>query len=1496
MGATEACSGIGSNDDEPEGTEQVDILLVVEHKSTVLAIRTVRIEVGRQLAATQSFTTIRVEVDSHADTCVLGKHCLVIHDWGRPVKVSGWNPKDGSRECKIVSGVVVWDRPEDGALFMLIFHQAIYCPDLEHHLICPLQLRQNGLTVNETQKQFVNDPEVTDHAIICEPEEGESAVIPLEMHGSISYFPCRAPTHDEWKDEQRHLHVNMTSEFKEWDPEDDQFAITERSFSGPAGANISGLATARGQGLGISQVSYAFDAVDLTSHENFGLALEGTKDNECSTMLAESESMLAVLRARREVASLALTPSQSDSPISGNPTVDADAIIASLKRNSGCYGGRYLSRHVPLRSRHVARVSTSGRVPIVDSETLAKRFDITPEMARNTIDATEMRGVRTDPIGLRRRVSTNDRWMRYPRVSHTLFTDTMFAGQKSWQLQNKCAQIFATDFGWVRAYPMRKEQHGPLALETLFKTVGVPDKVVGDKSRMQERVSPASESKTGLDGFKRKLNEAGSSFQALEGHSQWGNAAETRVREAKRRSGRMMTRSGCSPKLWDHALEHSCRLESAMAKDIYKLNGQVPETMLKGETFDISTLCQYGFYDFIKYRDPNADYPDDEMPYGRYLGLIDDVGAAHAAKILQLNGKVVVRTTFRGLLDSEVSDPVEVKLRETFDKEIEQLLGAALTEEKMKDLGEDWNTPVYESYADDFTELHPDVAEELPPTPDLASDVYLGAHISVPRGGVSSYGKVKKRVTDSDGNPLGRASELPTLDSRRYVVEFADGDEMELTANVIAERMFASIDEDGNDMLMLDAFVDHRMTGEALTLEDQFVSENGVTYARRSTAGWEICVKWTNGSTSWEKVKDLKECYPVELAEYAIKCEIDHEPAWNWWVRQVLKRRDRIVSQVKGRAKLSREARAKKYSTRAQKFGIEVPRNVEDAVRLDKENGNTLWQDAIAKEMTSVRFGFRTLKDGEKVPVGFKFIRCHMIFDVKMEDFRRKARLVAGGHMTEVHPSITYASVVSRETVRIALTIAALNNLDVKTADIQNAFIKAPCTEKVYTTLGPEFGEEAGKTAIIVRAVYGLKSSAAAFRNHLAECMRHMGYVSCLADPDLWMKPAVRESDGFKHYEYVLLYVDDVMAIGDDPQVVLEKIDKYFGLKPGSLADPNMYLGAKVRPMTMNNGQVCWAMSASQYVQEAVKNVTKATAERDESYYHLPKQAANPFPLGYEAESDVSPELAPELASLYQSQIGVLRWIVELGRVDIITEVSNLASQLALPRQGHLEAVLHIFAYLRDKHNARLALDPSYPEIDRSAFTGCDWNQYYGDVIEALPPNMPSPRGREVDLRMYVDSDHAGEKRTRRSRTGYFIFLNCALIQWLSKKQPTIETSVFGAEFVALKNGMECLRGLRYKLRMMGVPISGPSFVYGDNMSVIKNTQTPQSTLNKKSNSICYHFCRESVAMGESLTAHISTNLNVADLATKVLYGGKRRGHVRVLLHDIEDDFSSDNV
>ncbi len=139
-----------------------------------------------------------------------------------------------------------------------------------------------------------------------------------------------------------------------------------------------------------------------------------------------------------------------------------------------------------------------------------------------------------------------------------------------------------------------------------------------------------------------------------------------------------------------------------------------------------------------------------------------------------------------------------------------------------------------------------------------------------------------------------------------------------------------------------------------------------------------------------------------------------------------------------------------------------------------------------------------------------------MIFDIKMEDFRRKARLVAGGHMTKAPAMITYTSVVSREIVHIALLMAALNDLNVKVGDALDAYMTAPITEKVWTVLGPEFGTDAGKSAIIVHALYGLKSAGAAFRARLTSFMRQMGYTSCKADPDLWYKAETRPADSFR--------------------------------------------------------------------------------------------------------------------------------------------------------------------------------------------------------------------------------------------------------------------------------------------------------------------------------------------------------------------------------------------
>ena len=215
------------------------------------------------------------------------------------------------------------------------------------------------------------------------------------------------------------------------------------------------------------------------------------------------------------------------------------------------------------------------------------------------------------------------------------------------------------------------------------------------------------------------------------------------------------------------------------------------------------------------------------------------------------------------------------------------------------------------------------------------------------------------------------------------------------------------------------------------------------------------------------------------------------------------------------------------------------------------------------------------------------------------------------------------------------------------------------------------------------------------------------------------------------------------------------------------------------------------------------------------------------FPLGYEPDMYVSHFLSPDKASYYQTIIGVMRWMVKLGRVDIAVEVSQLSSFLDIPSKGHMVLALHIMSYLIIKHNPCLVLDPSYSDINLSEVKSDE------KFTEAKPHNAPKPLSKKIVLRLFVDSDHAGDKTNRRSCTGYMIFTNMSMIDCHTKKQATAEEAVFGAEFVATKKGIEALRGIRYKLRMMGVEISGPTYIYGYNMSVIHNTSKPESVLKK---------------------------------------------------------------
>ena len=409
---------------------------------------------------------------------------------------------------------------------------------------------------------------------------------------------------------------------------------------------------------------------------------------------------------------------------------------------------------------------------------------------------------------------------------------------------------------------------------------------------------------------------------------------------------------------------------------------------------------------------------------------------------------------------------------------------------------------------------------------------------------------------------------------------------------------------------------------------------------------------------------------------------------------------------------------------------------------------------------------------------------------------------------------------------------------------------------------------------IITRALYGLKSSGAAFRAFLAERLDEMGFKSSKADPDVWMRPHTKP-DGEAYYEYVLVYVDDLLAISIDATSVIREVAEQFKLKNDKITPPDVYLGGRLVKKNLNGREV-WTMSSIDYVKAIVKNLEERLGKTNRK---LPSRATTPMSSDYRPELDGTAELEVEDVTMYQELIGELRWATEIGRVDILHEVSVLSSYQACPREGHLEQIFHIFSYMKKNPKLTLYFDPSLPNKDPATFVGStpeEFSEQYRDAKEEIPFDMPRARGRFVIITAFVDAAHASDKRTRKSHTGYVIFVNRAPIIFYSKRQSTVESSTFSSEFIALKTCTESIIALQFKLRMFGVPIDGPAMVLNDNQSAVNNSSKLESTLNKKHSSIAYHLVRHNVAAGVVKIGWINTNDNIADPLTKRLTEAKR--------------------
>ena len=218
------------------------------------------------------------------------------------------------------------------------------------------------------------------------------------------------------------------------------------------------------------------------------------------------------------------------------------------------------------------------------------------------------------------------------------------------------------------------------------------------------------------------------------------------------------------------------------------------------------------------------------------------------------------------------------------------------------------------------------------------------------------------------------------------------------------------------------------------------------------------------------------------------------------------------------------------------------------------------------------------------------------------------------------------------------------------------------------------------------------------------------------------------------------------------------------------------------------------------------------------------------------------------------------------------------------PREGHFTAIQRVFGYLKSHPKFQILIDPQPHPSQTLPTTKHDWTEFYPDATEEIPSDAPTPLGQQASTTCYVDADHAHDVVTRRSVSGILLFVNNMPIKWYSKRQATVETSTYGSELVASRIAVELILELRYKLRMLGIPIEGPTLLLGDNMSVVLNTTIPSSQLKKKHNAIAYHRVREAIAGDIVRYVHVPSTANSADCLTKPLPADQFHRLLRPLL------------
>ena len=1001
--------------------------------------------------------------------------------------------------------------------------------------------------------------------------------------------------------------------------------------------------------------------------------------------------------------------------------------------------------------------------------------------------------------------------LNLPRRHEPVATDSIFSDTPAVNHGGKIAQIFVgRDTLVTDIYGIKSTKQFVNTLQDNIRTRGVMETLISDggSSLISHKVKDIL--RTLLIGEYRS-----------EPYHQHQNKAENRYQTVKRMTNAIMNASGCPASAWLLCLEYVCDLLNHTSSPTH--SGRTPLEALTGTPPDITHLLFFPFWDEVYYRvDPSeptsGSYPSSpDEKIGHWVGFAHNVGDAFTWKILTADNVIIYRSAVRRVASTTPNLRVDISSGE---------------ESPHKPTDKQGDTVFIRSRSEDPSTPMPTIDYD-----DLVGRTFL---CDTEENGERHRARVIKRVVDLEQDATKQEDRL------KYIFRKSNSNVDEM---ISYNQLMEYIERDNQA----------QTTGDSLfRFRDVIAHQGPLNSSDPDYKGSKdnVLVDWETGETTYEPLSLIANDDPITVAIYAKKNGLLDLPGWKH-LKRYFKTSKRLIRAAK-QSRIKQVRRSIKY-----KFGFQVPRTYEEAVELDKQFGNTKWQDATELELSQIQ-SYNTFKDHGKAkfingklanaPEGYHKIRVHLVFDVK-HDGRHKARLVADGHLTKEPIETIYSGVVSIRNLRIAIFLGTMNDMEIWGADIGNAYLEALTGEKIFIIAGPEFKELEGHILIIYKALYGLKSSGARWHDKLFDVLIDMGFSPSKADPDIWMKKAPGEDC----YEYIAVYVDDLAIVAMDPEAVCKIFTEKYNFKLKGVGPIEYHLGCRYTKDP--DGTL---------VSDPRKYIEKMMDTYERLFNEKPKKAKPPVIANNHPELNDSELLDEEGTQHFQTLIGQLQWLITIGRFDVFPATMTLSRFRAAPRIGHLKRAKRIYGYLMSFPDGSIRFRTGEPDLSALPIQEYDWSRtVYMDAKERIPEDCPTPLGRFVTTIHYVDANLMHDMVTGKAVTAILHFVNGTPVDWYSKRQATVETATYGSEFVAARTAVDQITELRLTLQYLGVPLREKSYMFGDNRSVVINSTTPHSIISKRHHLLSYHRVREAIAAKYVAFYWKDGKTNPADILSK---------------------------